>query len=128
MLLFIKTIIAVKTSVGMTIAKTVVVLLLVWFFMFAAIPFVFYGMFGVGDYATQMAEKPITSLLTTILPVLFGLGFCSYKIWEKFRSRNLDEAKSYLLAGFIFLALYPFRIQIVNVASQVSNYFESLKH
>jgi len=72
-------------------------------------------LFGEGERSNQISQLPISRFIEISGPLFFGLLLLVAKAANHIRRHNFSKAKSYLLAGILLAAIYPFRLQLVYV-------------
>ena len=108
-------------------SKTAIVhLLLVFFIAFLTcallyiliIPLTYWSLFGEGEESARIQSLPLNIFIANWSALIIVLSFIFIGLFTNIKTHDLGRAKSYLLTGFVVIALYIFRNQIIDLLIQ----------
>jgi hypothetical protein len=83
------------------------------------IPLTYWGLFGEGETASNIMDKPLNSFILeygTLALILFIYGTLAF---STYRNEKFSKTKSFILAGIIIFAVYMFRFEIGNASFDI---------
>jgi ABC-type Fe3+-siderophore transport system permease subunit len=89
--------------------------LLTSFIYILFIPLMYWGLFGEGEMASRIMDRPFNSFITEFGAFILVLFICGILAFLSYRKSKISQTKSYVLTGILVSVLFILRFEIGNL-------------
>jgi ABC-type Fe3+ transport system permease subunit len=76
------------------------------------IPLTYWGLYGEGEMASRIIDRPFNSFIIEFGALTLALCICGILAFLSYRKRKISKTKSYVLTGVLLSIMFIFRLEI----------------
>lgn len=78
------------------------------------IPLTYWGLFGEGEMASRITDRPLNSFINEFGALTLVLCICGILAFLTYKKGKTSKTKSYVLTGILISIMFIFRVEIGN--------------
>lgn len=84
------------------------------FIYILVIPLTYWGLFGEGQIASRVMDKPLNSFIIEFGALTLVLVICGILAFMTYKNGRISKTKSFILTGILISVLFMFRVELGN--------------